>query len=136
MMRHETVRVFNALKSADYIMDIIPTYINKNVRIIQTRSLENIRIIQYINNINSIKYLHSFSELSFQVHTPYFLFKMNKNVMKNYFPYSWNSFIYLYNINSRNLMKESSCKIAKFVREMHVFYHESVAYSYIPFTFL
>lgn len=66
--------------------------------------------VQYINNINSIKYLHSFSELSFHVHTPYFLFKMNKNVMKNYFPYSWNSFIYLYNINSRNLMKESSCK--------------------------
>lgn len=29
MIRHETVRVFFALISADYIMDIIPMYINR-----------------------------------------------------------------------------------------------------------
>lgn len=102
-------------------MDIIPTFINQKRKNHTDQKSRGIRIIQYINNINSIKYLHSFSELSFHVRKPYFLFKMNKIVMKNYFPFSWNSFIYLYNINSRNLMKESSCKITKFMRKMHVF---------------
>lgn len=75
MIRHETVRVFNALISADYIMDIIPTLILIEKRKNPTdQKSRGIRIIQYIININSIKYLHSFSELSFHVHTPYFLF--------------------------------------------------------------
>lgn len=73
----------------------------------QTRGQESIRIVhKHSTLIRLSTYILPLSDMSLHKYTTYFLFKIHKNIL-GLLPL----FLELFHMHSRNLMKESSCKI-------------------------